>query len=259
MGQLHNAGGSQIAWATFEAYFCWEFNFFYWISLAQNIAFNTCFIHKWSEFLAGCSILEDLYAHDIEFLTDYESSFYGQEFKSLTLSKLTTANIAGYHYFPVNPFSNVKFLGLEIKQVHHDFPSFHNLTQLELLIELDKSQLLAEMLKHCPKLQSLSLQVREEDWMRGPENWADPDFVPECLLLNLKTCSFRYFEDLEVELQLARYILKNARVLQTMKILTGPAISRRQIKMIREKSSSSKLSPSRCQIIAHPMYSHQRS
>ncbi|XP_057418853.1 F-box/FBD/LRR-repeat protein At5g22700-like [Lotus japonicus] len=100
----------------------------------------------------------------------------------------------------------VTYLG--VVHHHHDFPSFHNLTHLELVIEPDNSLLLAEMLNHCPKLQSLSLERLH--WNRVQEIWMEPEFVPEGLSLNLKTCSFRHFKGLEVELQLARYILKNA-------------------------------------------------
>jgi hypothetical protein len=40
--------------------------------------------------------------------------------------------------------------------------------------------------------------------------------VPQCLSLHLKTCEFFYFLGQQGELMLTRYILKNARVLQTM-------------------------------------------
>jgi len=46
----------------------------------------------------------------------------------------------------------------------------------------------------------------------------DPIFVPQCLSLQLKTCRILNFLGQESELLLAGYILKNARVLQTLKI-----------------------------------------
>jgi hypothetical protein len=46
----------------------------------------------------------------------------------------------------------------------------------------------------------------------------DPDSVPQCLSLHLKNCQLMSFLGLQGELLLAMYILKNARVLQTMEI-----------------------------------------
>jgi hypothetical protein len=52
-----------------------------------------------------------------------------------------------------------------------------------------------------------------------PENnWVDPIFVPQCLSLQLRTCKLLNFLGKEGELLFARYILKNARVLQIMQI-----------------------------------------
>jgi hypothetical protein len=50
------------------------------------------------------------------------------------------------------------------------------------------------------------------------KSWVEPESVPQCLLSNLKTCTIRYYEGLPSQLMLAKYILKNANVLQTMKI-----------------------------------------
>jgi len=46
------------------------------------------------------------------------------------------------------------------------------------------------------------------------ESWVDPNYVPQWLSLHLRICDlFR-----QGELLVARYILKNARVLQTMTV-----------------------------------------
>jgi hypothetical protein len=51
------------------------------------------------------------------------------------------------------------------------------------------------------------------------ENWVDPNFVPQCLSIHLKTCNLRNFLGrLKGELLLARYIIGNAKVLQTMRV-----------------------------------------
>jgi hypothetical protein len=49
-------------------------------------------------------------------------------------------------------------------------------------------------------------------------SWVFPDVVPQCLLLHLRACNLFHFLGLHGELMLASYILKNAKVLQTMKI-----------------------------------------
>jgi len=64
------------------------------------------------------------------------------------------------------------------------------------------------------------LNSDDQTWTRkdDKENWVDPDFVLQCLSLHLRVFHLSSFLGLQGELQLAKYILKNARVLQTMKI-----------------------------------------
>lgn len=50
--------------------------------------------------------------------------------------------------------------------------------------------------------------------------WSYPQTVPACISLHLKTCSLKYYSDSKNEFQFARYILKNAKYLQTMKVYT---------------------------------------
>jgi hypothetical protein len=50
------------------------------------------------------------------------------------------------------------------------------------------------------------------------ENWVDPEFVPQCLLSHLRTCTIRNNAGLQSQLMLQKYILKNANSLQTMTI-----------------------------------------
>jgi len=53
------------------------------------------------------------------------------------------------------------------------------------------------------------------------KSWVEPESVPQCLLSHLRTCTIWYSEGLQSQLILATYILKNAYVLQTMKISSG--------------------------------------
>ena len=53
------------------------------------------------------------------------------------------------------------------------------------------------------------------------ENWANPESVPTCLSSNLTTCTlsdFAYAGQQGNHIMLARFILENARVLETMSI-----------------------------------------
>ncbi|XP_058736754.1 F-box/FBD/LRR-repeat protein At3g26920-like [Vicia villosa] len=116
---------------------------------------------------------------------------------------------------------------------NHVLPTFHNLTSLDLNSFNYRWRFLIQLLKHSPNLQTLKLNEAGKDkdrWTRKDdrENWVDPDFVSQCLSLHLKTCHLLSFLGLQGELLLAKYILKNAAVLQTMKIWNGgqPEIER---------------------------------
>ncbi|KAK2360528.1 FBD-associated F-box protein [Trifolium repens] len=142
---------------------------------------------------------------------------------SLSCSTLVVLNLL---CFSLEEVHNVPSLRLEIDQVHcrNDFiPTFHNLTQLELIYLNYSWQFLLQVLKLSPKLQELKIDqagLNKEYWTRkdDKENWVDPDFVPQCLSLHLITCNLVNFLGLQGELQLAMYILKNAKVLQNMRI-----------------------------------------
>ncbi|XP_045794313.1 F-box/FBD/LRR-repeat protein At4g00160-like [Trifolium pratense] len=179
-------------------------------------------------FLNGCPILEDLFTFNVLF--DSEESLTYDEWKSFCLSNLIRANIdCFFSHFPLKAVHNVHSLRL---QIHHDkvnylndfIPTFHNLTKLELN-SLDYGwQFLIKVLNHSPKLQELNIDqahLNKETWTRkdDKENWVDPDVVPQCLSLHLRACNLFNFLGLPGELLLARYILKNARVLQTMDIM----------------------------------------
>ena len=57
----------------------------------------------------------------------------------------------------------------------------------------------------------------------GPHelSWTEPLHVPKCLELRIRRISILQFRSLEHEVELIKYILKNAKVLEIMDILTG--------------------------------------
>jgi hypothetical protein len=75
-------------------------------------------------------------------------------------------------------------------------------------------------------------KVDDETWIRNfdKENWVDPYVVPQCLSLRLRTCNLFQFYGLPGEVILARYILKNAKVLQNMTIWVSSMCGQLDIK-----------------------------
>jgi len=50
------------------------------------------------------------------------------------------------------------------------------------------------------------------------QNWVEPEFVPQCILSDLKTSTVWDIVSRQIELMLEKYILKNAKNLETMTI-----------------------------------------
>ncbi|XP_045794310.1 F-box/FBD/LRR-repeat protein At4g00160-like isoform X2 [Trifolium pratense] len=206
-------------------------------------------------FLVGCPILEDLSTFDVAF--DSEESLTCDEWKSFCLTNLTTADIDCYcNHFPLKAVHNVSSLRLQIDQENcrNDFiHTFHNLTKLDLFCSSlhYNWKMVIEVLKHCPKLQKLHLnevELEEGLWTRNDdnENWVDPDFVPQCLSLHLRTCYISSFFGLHgTELMLAKYILKNAKVLQTMNIWNSGQPE------IKQQLSSSPVASATCKLTVY--------
>ncbi|PNX96930.1 F-box protein, partial [Trifolium pratense] len=111
----------------------------------------------------------------------------------------------------------------QLQRPYDVVPIFHNLTHLSHLELHNRWDLVVQVLHQCPKLQNLTLYEGVSDYsMRyeegHQENWVEPEFVLQCLLSSLRTFTIRDFSDLQSDLLLEQYILKNARILQTMTI-----------------------------------------
>ncbi|XP_020885643.1 F-box/FBD/LRR-repeat protein At5g56420-like isoform X2 [Arabidopsis lyrata subsp. lyrata] len=93
------------------------------------------------------------------------------------------------------------------------------LVSLELcLCESDWTNILTSVLQHSPKLQVLKLAMNHLMCEDHKVCWIQPNSVPECLLYHLKTLEWRDYAGTEVEKEVAVYILKNARRLETATI-----------------------------------------
>ncbi|KAI3933681.1 hypothetical protein MKW92_047605 [Papaver armeniacum] len=123
----------------------------------------------------------------------------------------------------VKKFSNVKHLKLsgnisEMADVlSTTFPTFTNLITLEVsLINTRQVKSLFSFLKFTPNLESLVLG--SVCYVKVNEDALTLDVVPHCLLVHLKSITFRYFEGQFQELDMVQLFLQNARVLQTVNI-----------------------------------------
>ncbi|XP_058760947.1 F-box/LRR-repeat protein At4g14103-like isoform X2 [Vicia villosa] len=133
-----------------------------------------------------------------------------------------------------------------------DIPIFYNLTHLKLHNSWD---LVVRVLHHCPKLQNIEL-FEDMYGARGngddnEESCEELEFVPQCLLSHLRSCTIQNLGRLERDLILPMYILKNARVLQTMKIKIWYRSEQSEIE--RKFSLCSKASAS-CQLLFYASF-----
>nr|XP_011461335.1 PREDICTED: F-box/LRR-repeat protein At4g14096-like [Fragaria vesca subsp. vesca]XP_011461338.1 PREDICTED: F-box/LRR-repeat protein At4g14096-like [Fragaria vesca subsp. vesca]XP_011461340.1 PREDICTED: F-box/LRR-repeat protein At4g14096-like [Fragaria vesca subsp. vesca]XP_011461343.1 PREDICTED: F-box/LRR-repeat protein At4g14096-like [Fragaria vesca subsp. vesca]XP_011461345.1 PREDICTED: F-box/LRR-repeat protein At4g14096-like [Fragaria vesca subsp. vesca] len=107
-----------------------------------------------------------------------------------------------------------------------DLPIFGNLNQLKLHLHRCCSWWL-ELLKRSPNLESLVIEHVGHN-CRGPVYfvkhvkplWHPPELVPNCLLSHVKTICIIGFGGKDDEFKIAKYLLKNGEVLNSMKIYT---------------------------------------
>ncbi|CAK8530223.1 unnamed protein product [Lathyrus sativus] len=206
----------KLHWFHVEEFFCFDFVGF---PSLKVLHLKEIYFDEYEEFLlllAGCPVLEDLHVFDVNFGCLKTLLEFDNVFKSSSLSNLTRAYIRGCCCdFWLKALSNLKFLSIDFLKGGHPniFPIFHNLTHLELNYDWYR---VVEVLQHCPKLQKFDFHQKLPS---GSDEYSiDPEFVPCCLSSNLTTCTLWGFSitSLQGELMVARYILKNAAVLQTM-------------------------------------------
>ncbi|CAH8334512.1 unnamed protein product [Eruca vesicaria subsp. sativa] len=132
--------------------------------------------------------------------------------------------------------TSVKRLSLDFSPFKIKCPTgitFYQLVSLELNTRKNEwSSLLARMLNNSPKLQILKLIYTENDYynnrpifsLRLDGEWKKrPKSVPECLLFHLVTFQWtNYLWERKEEVEVAKYILKNARWLKKATFYTEP-------------------------------------
>lgn len=75
------------------------------------------------------------------------------------------------------------------------------------------------------------------------EDWVHPKLVPECLSSKLKKCFVRKYDGGRDELEFARYIMRNAKVLHTLTITSNSStIPEEKLEIIKKLSSCQRIS-----------------
>ncbi|KAG7632711.1 Leucine-rich repeat 2 [Arabidopsis suecica] len=118
--------------------------------------------------------------------------------------------------------------------------TFYHLTYLELSTYKPKWwNLLTLMLDTSPNLQILKIiDFMTSQEQRPWEKWNEPKNVPECLLLHLETFLWTCYEGkLEDEIELAKYILRNARLLKKATFSIIESNSDKRVEMVDELKS----------------------
>ena len=168
---------------------------------------------------------------------------------------------------------------------YNHFPTFQNLTHMELILKhehCEEWQWVIEVLKRCPKLENLTIHEvlflsrifsllftstllhyfilltkylncwqdsknEVEDEVVG--NWMDPTIVPECLSNQLRTCLLKGYTGTECEVQFAKYIMQNAKVLNSISIKSvSPIDINVKYQMISKLASLARASPT-CELL----------
>ncbi|KAK9268851.1 hypothetical protein L1049_000615 [Liquidambar formosana] len=131
--------------------------------------------------------------------------------------------------------SNVKVLHLfgdsmeAVQLSPYNLPVFHNVTHLELGVDVEKGwQLLPSLLQNTPNLESLFFREGLEPLRDGKFQWTPPESVTRCLLFSLKRIKIWEFQGRREELKLVEYFLENAKVLHELQISTSSYMAKEQ-------------------------------
>uniref|UniRef100_A0A7N2LPN8 F-box domain-containing protein n=1 Tax=Quercus lobata TaxID=97700 RepID=A0A7N2LPN8_QUELO len=128
----------------------------------------------------------------------------------------------------------------------NDLPIYNNLSRLQLEVKCCNSHLLPILLENSPNLENLILKVDTE----GPHEscWTESVNVPKCLKSHLRTISLLQFKVLEHELKLITYMLKNAKVLQRMDILSGSSSYEKNFRILNKLVTKLPRASSTCEL-----------
>ncbi|XP_050271682.1 F-box/FBD/LRR-repeat protein At4g00160-like isoform X5 [Quercus robur] len=162
------------------------------------------------------------------------------------------------------PLLNVQSLKLSIEDAEifcnpyeDGIPMFHNLSSLMFYGELHPDwfawDVVLLMLCQAPKLQILAFKLTLEDQSYRSDfkrhyHLKEEFYVPECLSSHLTTFYYKGFSGHGIEMELVRYVLKEAKVLKTMKITIESNLGSKAKHRIHKKLMNFRRSSRTCQI-----------
>ncbi|AES93919.1 cyclin-like F-box protein [Medicago truncatula] len=174
------------------------------------------------DFFCGCPNVEDVEVTSLSIVNSRipQPPEEGVE----ALPKLVRAKISELHsMLPL--LCNAQFLYAGVSYWCCN-PTFHNLIHMDITLELISCDVMwnwfAQVLQNCPNLQNLTVQKKYACVKKhgNDVHWKDPQIIPQCLSSRLKTFKFKSFNDFDCEVQFAKYIMQNSKVLQNMTIHT---------------------------------------
>ncbi|CAA0383818.1 unnamed protein product [Arabidopsis thaliana] len=212
--------------------------------------------------LAGCISLENLVIHQT---TDLNVKTFTIAIEGIIVDdrtciientpELVEASIidVSFKVFEsiLGSIASVQRLSLKMFSLPPISNTFYHLTYLELSTYKPKWwNLLTLMLDTSPNLQILKIiDFMTSQEQRPWEKWNEPKNVPECLLLHLETFVWTCYEGkLEDEIELAKYILRNARLLKKATFSIIESNSDKRVEMVDELKSVVRASNS-CQLV----------
>ncbi|KAF1862911.1 hypothetical protein Lal_00009291 [Lupinus albus] len=206
--------------------------------------------------LSGCPNLEEL--HAIKPVTEdgYTFNADNEDFEFQSLHNLALVTLSMADCIPMECIPQVKFLSFKedfsFFQASPDYKftcMFRNLSFLKFIVKVYNMNWFLQVLQHCPNLQSLvilkdaNVSDHYMDENIDVKKW-QPELTPECLSTQLNLCSFQNFRGWKCELEFAKYIMKNAKVLQNMRISSHRSSKpQTKLEMVKKLSLCPKSSP----------------
>ncbi|ESW23105.1 hypothetical protein PHAVU_004G018800 [Phaseolus vulgaris] len=168
------------------------------------------------QFLSRSPNLEDLVVQN--FIVKNSVANTNTAEKLYRLFKLVTANV-DLHLVPLEIVKNVKVLMTDTVCQQDLVFDLQNLVQFvwTQLLPIHQWLLVLEVLRHCPKLQTLANFIQFLKPMKKNQFCHAYFLFPTCLSSHLKSCCLHNYRGSVFEFKFAEYIMQNAKYLRTMK------------------------------------------
>ncbi|KAM2186095.1 hypothetical protein ACFX1Q_031020 [Malus domestica] len=161
---------------------------------------------------------------NIDFKQDLSSNYSLEHSKSLVKANIVLKEVPCRVVALLEAISNVKYLSLSAERLKEWYlPVFPNLSQLKVVLyDSCYWEMLVMLLRKTPNLEDLILEDRticQRDYSKL--RWNPPKFLLVYLRSHLKTITIRGFKGREIEREVSKYLLENAKILKKMRIYTS--------------------------------------